>query len=166
MNTFKDWKESDVDAHNNRVANGATPANASPIQESFALKSERPSYSITLPFPPSQNRYNQQRVIVPRNPKKKPFVMFYPSAEAKEFREKVATLVRHAGIPLLKGNVLVVLKVYRPRKAGDLDNRQKVLLDAMNGVGWIDDEQITRIESERFDDKENPRVEITIQERI
>lgn len=169
VNAFKDWKESDVNAHNNRVAmvgNSANGTVANPVQPVFALEPTRPSYTITLPFPPSANAYNQQRVVVPRNPNKKPFVMFYPSSEAKEFREKVATLVRHAGVPLLKGSVLVVLKFYRPRKAVDLDNRNKVILDALNGVAYADDEQITRIESERFDDRDNPRAEVTIQERI
>jgi Holliday junction resolvase RusA-like endonuclease len=56
------------------------------------------------------------------------------------------------------------LVVYRPRKAGDLSNRIKVLEDALNGIAWIDDKQIVEIHARREDDASNPRVEVRIEE--
>ena len=37
----------------------------------------------------------------------------------------------------------------------------KVLLDSLTGVIWEDDSQIVEIHAYRYEDKNNPRVEIT-----
>ena len=55
-----------------------------------------------------------------------------------------------------------MVKVYRPRRVGDLDNRIKCLQDAMEGFAYDDDKQISSIFATRHDDKENPRVEVII----
>jgi Holliday junction resolvase RusA-like endonuclease len=167
MNAFKDWKPSDVDAHNARVQRKSVPVKFhQPIQETFALNSTRPSYKLILPFPPSNNHYLGERVVVPRNPKLKPFTHRYLTTEAKEFKERAVAIGRASGMPVLKGKILIVLDFYFPTKAGDLQNRDKVMLDVLQGVAYVNDKQVTRKEEERFDDPDNPRVEVTIQERI
>lgn len=171
MNAFKSFTQHEIDAHNARVAarrakSPSAQSAVAPVQDSFKLDNDRAAYTLVLRYPPSQNHYNLQRVVAPRNPKKKPFVMFYPSTEAKAFKESAARIARNSGVPVLQGHILVVLRVYRPRRAGDLDNVSKVVFDALNRVAWNDDSQITRIESERFDDPANPRVEVIIQERV
>lgn len=52
----------------------------------------------------------------------------------------------------------------RPDKKPDIDNLQKSLLDALNGIVWDDDAKITHIEAWKFY-SEKPRTEIEINER-
>lgn len=107
--------------------------------------------SLTLPYPPSTNRYWRNvrgRMIV--------------SPEAKAYKAEVGWLARQAGIEPLEGELFVTARVYRPRKAGDLSNRQKVLEDALEGFAYLDDSQIAGYYYTRHDDKKNPRVELEI----
>lgn len=46
----------------------------------------------------------------------------------------------------------------------DIDNLQKSLLDALNGIVWDDDAKITHIEAWKFY-SEKPRTEIEVNER-
>jgi crossover junction endodeoxyribonuclease RusA len=105
---------------------------------------------LTLPMPPSANvywRYNKGKVHV--------------SSEAKQYKTLVGWLVLEAGIrePTLV-DVVVTIHVYRERKAGDLDNRIKILLDSLRGIVYRDDSQVTEIHAYRHDDKHAPRVEV------
>lgn len=108
---------------------------------------------LTLPYPPSANKY--WRVV-----KGRPVV----SAEARSYKQGAKLRALSAGIRPISGPVVLSVGVYRPRKAGDLGNRLKVLEDALNGVAWIDDGQIVEIHMRRFEDKANPRVELLIEE--
>lgn len=133
------------------------------------LAPTRPSFKLVLPYPPTENHYKTYRVVVPKKKvdgKVRGFAMWYLTDEAKKFKEQVSVIARNSGVPLFKGDVLMVVNLYRPTKAGDLSNRFKVLFDALIGIVYDDDKQIARIEGERFEDKKNPRVEVTIQERI
>jgi crossover junction endodeoxyribonuclease RusA len=53
----------------------------------------------------------------------------------------------------------------RTRHRKDLDNQQKVVMDALNKVAYEDDWQIAELHSERRYDRTNPRTEVTIWER-
>lgn len=61
------------------------------------------------------------------------------------------------------GPVDVTVHVFRPRKAGDLDNALKVLLDALSGIAYVDDDQVVSLHAFRHDDKERPRVEVEVE---
>jgi crossover junction endodeoxyribonuclease RusA len=50
------------------------------------------------------------------------------------------------------------------RRRRDLDNQLKLVLDALNKVAYGDDWQVTRLESEKFYDKGNPRTVVSIWE--
>lgn len=109
---------------------------------------------LTLPYPPSANRYwrttRQGRT--------------YVSPDAKAYKRAVADRARAALVgPPLAGEVALTLAVFRPRKAGDLSNRIKVLEDALIGIAYRDDAQVRRIVAERFDDKRAPRVEVLVE---
>lgn len=107
--------------------------------------------TITLPLPPSANRYWRNfrgRTVV--------------SAEAKAYKEQAAWLARAAGMELIEGDVSVTMRIYRAAKRGDTDNFLKVGLDSLNGIAYSDDSQIVRIVAERYDDKKNPRVEVEV----
>lgn len=107
---------------------------------------------ITLPWPPSSNRY--WRVFRGRAVKSKEAVAY--NAEVNGLCVDIRACI---------GDVIVRLDFYRPRKSGDLDNRIKILLDALQGSAYMDDRQIVEIHARRFEDKKNPRVEVRIQER-
>lgn len=105
--------------------------------------------TITLPSPPSANRYWRNfrgRTVV--------------SAEAKAYKEQVGWIARAAGAQLIDGNVALTVRWYRERKSGDLSNRLKILEDSLQGILFDNDSQIVRIVAERYDDKHNPRVEV------
>jgi crossover junction endodeoxyribonuclease RusA len=99
---------------------------------------------LTLPEPPSSNRY--WRVARGRP---------YLSADAKAYKLEVRAIAIRAGIrglPFPQGQpVRVTLRWYRSRRAGDLDNRAKVALDALNGVLWLDDKQVIELHLYRYD---------------
>jgi crossover junction endodeoxyribonuclease RusA len=116
-----------------------------PLTESRTL-------TLTLPYPPSANRYwrNYRGITV-------------TSEEARAYKQEVGYRARTAGLTPLQGDVILRLDIYRPRKVGDLDNRIKLLIDSLNGFAWGDDSQIVEIHARRFDDKKQPRVDVTIE---
>ena len=109
----------------------------------------------TLPFPPSSNRYWR----FPRG-------LGYPivSREARSYKKEAAALAIQQGVHPIFGPVQVRVFAYRPSKRGDLDNMLKIVFDSLKGIAWIDDSQITFLAAGRFDDKENPRIEIDVME--
>ena len=98
--------------------------------------------NIRLPLPPSINHYYTQRrqlrcrhcngqVLVPPS---------YLSKQAKEFRERVGFIL--AGEPSLgAAKLAVLLKLHQPTRAGDVDNRIKGLLDAMEHAQLFDNDR-------------------------
>lgn len=53
---------------------------------------------------------------------------------------------------------------YRARKAGDVDGIIKALMDALEGVLYQNDKQVTELHVHRFDtEKHNPRVDILLE---
>lgn len=112
---------------------------------------------LTFPYPPSANRYWRSVVI-------NGSVRVLVSSEARLYKRRCATIAAATCKAPLSGPLSIVLNVYRPMKRGDLSNRIKVIEDAMQGVVFHDDDQIVQIEARRFDDKHNPRVEITIKQ--
>ena len=86
---------------------------------------------LMLPVPPSANRYWRRAGT-----------RLYVSEEGVAYRAAVAKLLR--GSRVLAGDVAVHAVWYRARRAGDVDNRGKVLLDALNGIAWTDDSRIRK----------------------
>jgi crossover junction endodeoxyribonuclease RusA len=111
--------------------------------------------NLTLPMaPPVNNLY--ATIMVKGRPVR------IPSKESKVFKKAVADLCMVNRVQPFIGDVAVRMKVYRPRKAGDLDNYFKAVLDSLKGFAFTDDKQITMLFAERFDDKNDPRVEVRI----
>ena len=107
---------------------------------------------VRLPYPPSVNNYwGRSR-----------FGRVYLKKQAKEYKEKVQELV--SGYKPFTGPLGIQVAVYRPRKVGDLDNTLKAILDSLKGLLYVDDKQIELILAKRFDDKVNPRTEVTVYE--
>jgi len=82
------------------------------------------------------------------------------SREARDYKKRVAAMLATA--PRITGTVGLRLNVFRPRKAGDLDNTIKVLLDSLKGILFEDDKQVVEITARRWDDKAAPRVVVEV----
>ena len=111
---------------------------------------------LVLPYPPSVNRL--YRTII-RGKRAMPI----KSAEHRAYMTAVerATSVE----PWSADKLLAVsLRLYRPRRIGDIDGPLKALFDALNGRAWVDDSQVVELHVERLDDKARPRVEVSISE--
>jgi crossover junction endodeoxyribonuclease RusA len=107
----------------------------------------------TLPYPPSVNSIWRNIVVGGR-------ARTVLSREGREYRAQV-----HAGLAGCKpvpGPVAVELRVYRPRRIGDLDNTAKAVLDAIKGRLFGDDSEVVELLMVRNDDRARPRVEVVV----
>ena len=90
-----------------------------------------------LPWPPSVNRYwraYRGRVVL--------------SEAGRSYREAVHTTLMQQGAAhqLETGRLSVSIEASAPdARRRDLDNLLKAVLDALNGVAWVDDSQIARL---------------------
>lgn len=115
---------------------------------------------LELPYPPSVNtwwRFDRRGIA-------------YTTASARKYKNtaKLSAMAQlsawHRGAHTPPhGDVSVTVHVYRPRAQGDLDNTLKVLLDALNGIAYVDDSQVISLHAFRHDDKARPRVEIEVE---
>lgn len=110
--------------------------------------------TVTLPVPPSANIYWRTT----RDGRT------YVSKEARDYKELAARLAAVKGMRPIRGvDVEVHIDWFRERRVGDLDNRLKVIFDALKGVAYTDDKQIAAIDARRFDDPKNPRIVVQVQ---
>lgn len=139
---------------------------------------------LTLPYPVSANRYWGTRVIKLKATGKWA-AMTYVTPEAHDYRADVARIVHDAGIRApLSGRIAVAVRLFphrpldfrtRQRKLGDawddtvqsidLDNANKVLLDALKGIAFDDDKWVRRLQAERMEpDEHGARVIVAIEQ--
>lgn len=138
-----------------------------------------PAITLTLPYPVSANRYWASRVI---RKGAQSMAVTYVSAEAKEFKALVHKLALAAGVRApITGRVAIAytLHPHCPQDAHrrmkrdpvgwedtvqciDLDNAQKVLLDALKGVAIEDDKWVRKISAERGAPVEGGKLVVTI----
>lgn len=113
------------------------------------MTSEKVGIQFTLPEPPSANRWwrkwNNRMVL---------------SVEARAYKLMVER--RYTGTPF-EGAVAVNICWYRKRRSGDLDKRLGVVLDALQGVAYVNDSQVVRLVAERYDDPKHPRLEVAVE---
>jgi crossover junction endodeoxyribonuclease RusA len=122
---------------------------------------------LKLPPPVSANRYWRTRVVTPRGAA--PFVSTYVSTEAKEWKELVGWIAKAAGVRApLQGRIGIEYTLHPKRPQDwaqrakrdpngwqdtvqciDLDNAQKVLLDALKGIVFDDDKWVRQIIAKR-----------------
>jgi crossover junction endodeoxyribonuclease RusA len=131
---------------------------------------------ITLPYPISANRYWTQFTIRGRQ-------MQAPSKEAKVFKREVAERALEQGLRKpIAGRVALTLRLYpqRPQDAArriarnpmnwdddvrclDLDNSQKVAIDALKGIVFEDDKWVWRILAERMEPDGEARLVVAVE---
>ena len=90
--------------------------------------------------------------------------------KCKQFKQDLAMLVKslRRGSALLTGELAVELHIFRNFKSvtskryGDIDNLVKGIFDALTGVLWIDDRQISKlIVTKNLAD--TPRVDLSVE---
>lgn len=134
---------------------------------------------LTLPYPISANRYWRQFVL---GKGKAARMMQAPSAEAKAYKAAVqqAAVLNCIGRPIA-GRVRIDVQLFpqRPQdwarrarlnpstwdddvRCIDLDNANKVLLDALKGVAIEDDRWVRELHSQRMEPDGEARVVVTI----
>lgn len=69
-------------------------------------------------------------------------------------------LCRQRGLLRSNGDVVLRMTWFRKAKRGDLDNRLKQVLDALQGQLYANDSQIVEIRFRRREDKADPRLEV------
>lgn len=106
--------------------------------------------TLTLPEPPSANRWWRRAGT-----------HMHLSTAARDYKERVAVLT-HGTPQFVDGDLSVTLHWYRSRRSGDLDKRVGIALDALQGAVFTTDAQITELVAKRFEDKANPRLEVTV----
>lgn len=108
---------------------------------------------VRLPYPPSANRL---------------WTVFrghmVKTEAAREYAGTCAELARLAGAKRTDKHVAVEVVVERPIRTGDLDNRLKAVLDALNGIVYDDDDQVVVIKARRVDRPGNGGVVVTVRE--
>lgn len=122
------------------------------------------SETIFLPYPPSANNYwriNPEAVTINKQGRHVQGVI-YKTPEARQFQAEAADALDRAGVRTRFGPVALALRLFRGRRAGDVDNALKALCDAMIGRAYQDDSQIVELHLWRHDDPARPRVEIEL----
>ncbi|GGR31312.1 RusA family crossover junction endodeoxyribonuclease [Deinococcus ruber] len=126
------------------------------------------SFTLSLPYPPSVNAYWRSMLIryKPKNPHDIPYrIVVFVSTEGRTYRKTVRGLLAHTPRTCPPGARLAVHVDVSPpdRRARDLDNLGKGLLDALTVAGiWADDSLIDRLTFERRPVVKGGRVDVVI----
>lgn len=90
---------------------------------------------------------------------------FYKTREASKAQEDMGWEVKsqYRGKPF-EGNLKVSIAFYWPRARRDIDSSVKATLDALTGILWVDDSQITDLVLSKQVDKVDPRLVIEVLE--
>lgn len=112
--------------------------------------------TLTLPMPPSTNNLYFSFVTKARK------VIRVPSDRAKEFKAQVERICRQQDVTPFAGEVVMTIRVYRPRRVGDTDGYLKATIDSLTGFAYHDDKQVRIIHAYRYDDPKRPRCEVEI----
>ena len=113
-------------------------------------------YRISLPWPPSNNRYyrhNRGRTHI--------------SKEGEAYRDRVAEIIKNQMLDIgITSPVKIRIECHMPdRRRRDLDNLQKAAFDALTKAGfWRDDQQVDDYRVKRMPLVKGGRLELTITE--
>lgn len=105
--------------------------------------------ALVLPVPPSGNvywRHYRGRMV--------------RSREAERYIQLVGLIGLQHRVRPTHGDVFLTVRWYRGKRVGDLDNRLKIVLDALQGIVYHDDGQVVRLFAERIDGDDAERMEV------
>jgi len=118
---------------------------------------------------------NKMKIILQGNPFSNNSIYFsspkklglrFMSKKGKELKKCYATQARQQwnSDPLQEELEIAIQLYFGDKRKRDWDNYHKLSMDALTGIVWEDDSQIQKAIVEKFYDKENPRIEIAIDE--
>lgn len=90
----------------------------------------------------------------------------FMTEEAKAWKKQIAleaqnmTIERRWTDEQYTAPFLVELEIYRPANRGDVNNFDKLVLDALQGIAYDNDSQVQSLLLTKFVDKANPRIVI------
>lgn len=92
--------------------------------------------------------------------------IIYLSKEGKNLKESYSWQIKnqYKGQPLIGSVKLTVELYFGDKRIRDIDNYNKLLLDACSSLLYIDDKQIHELTIRKNYDKENPRIDIVLEE--
>jgi crossover junction endodeoxyribonuclease RusA len=87
------------------------------------------------------------------------------SDQARAYKKEIYLRALVAKLKMVprEADCAVTLRWFRSRKSGDLDNRIKIVLDALQGTAYEQDSQVSELHAFRLDDPKNPRLEISVE---
>jgi len=112
---------------------------------------------LILPLPPSTNSVYRTARGMPG---------IYLSKQGKDYKKAIEEICVLHDITPIDGPVRVEMWVYFQRRGADLANREKLLLDALQGHAYADDKFVVELHMYKRLDKSAPRVEIKIEEAL
>jgi len=94
----------------------------------------------------------------------------YTPAKTRQAEEAIGWAVkqRYPALQPIAGEFVLEMEFYegvRKGRPNDLDNFVKLALDALNGIVWMDDSQVTKITAELHRKAKNPRTIIKVTQR-
>jgi crossover junction endodeoxyribonuclease RusA len=122
-------------------------------QSKLPVRERRPApVKLILPYPISANRYWRTFAYLERV-SRRPRAVTAVSDEAEAFKVEVGWCAKQAGVRVPFGGPVEmrVRLIPENRVCMDLDNALKVVIDALKGIVYEDDDQIMRIVAERGD---------------
>jgi Holliday junction resolvase RusA-like endonuclease len=92
------------------------------------------------------------------------FPTVYLSPEGKSIKQAYQWEAKSQwkGKPIAGEVELSIYFYFKTKHRRDLDNQNKLVLDALNGIVYEDDSQIDALHLYRYFDAKNPRIEITV----
>lgn len=92
------------------------------------------------------------------------FPSVYMTQQGKDIKEQYywEAKTQYKGAPLMGALCVSLTFYFKTKHKRDLDNQNKLILDALSGVCWIDDAQIEQLILRKCFDLQNPRIEIEI----
>lgn len=94
------------------------------------------------------------------------FPHMYMTSEGKTIKESYAWQARaqYKGKPRSEPLGVAIRFYFGTKRKNDLDNFNKLVLDACTGIVWGDDSQIQELHLLKDYDKKKPRIELTVYE--
>ena len=111
---------------------------------------------LTLPLPPSTNALSRALVKGAR-------AVVVSSRAYRNWRKDAEAWLTTQRSELLTGDVHVSMDIYYKDLRRDADSAIKPTLDILQGWCYDNDRQVWKIQASRHIDKDNPRVEVTVE---
>lgn len=92
------------------------------------------------------------------------FASMYMSKEGKDIKESYQWQAKSQWKkkPLIEDLEISIKLFFGTKRKVDIDNFNKLILDSLTGICYVDDSQIQKATIEKHYDKNNPKTQITI----